>query len=217
MSTATSKKDTCRQLVHHHGTLFSEELGIDLKKGTPSPLFRWLCASLLCSARISGELALAAARRLADEGWTTAKKMAATSWKDRVRALNDSGYARYDESTSRMLGENCEMLLKHYSGDLRKLREQADRDPRQERRLLKQCKGIGDVGADIFFREVQLIWDEHYPFTDKITLKAAKQLELGETVGDLAELVSKKQLPRLAAALVRVDQQQLYGEYGRGD
>jgi hypothetical protein len=41
-----------------------------------------------------------------------------------------------------------------YDGDLRKLRAQADDDADALRRLVTECKGVGDVGADIFFREV---------------------------------------------------------------
>jgi len=73
-----------------------------------------------------------------------------------VRVLNRAGYARYDESTSRMLGDTCALLLERYRGDLRKLREEAGHDPQRERALLKEFKGLGDVGVDIFSREGRL-------------------------------------------------------------
>jgi hypothetical protein len=41
-------------------------------------------------------------------------------------------------------------------GDLRRLRAEAGQDPRQERRLLKAVKGLGEVGVDILFREAQV-------------------------------------------------------------
>ena len=62
-------------------------------------------------------------------GWTTARKMAASTWEERTRVLNHAGYARYDEKTSRRLAETSNLLLKCYNGDLRKLREAAERDP----------------------------------------------------------------------------------------
>jgi hypothetical protein len=147
-------------LLDRHGRTFGEELGVDVASGTPSPLFRLLCASLLMSARISAGIATAAARALADSGWTTAERLAESSWEDRARVLNQAGYARYDERTSTMLGETATLVLDRYGGDLRRLREDAGCDPAEERRRVKECKGIGDVGADIFFREVQAAWPE---------------------------------------------------------
>jgi hypothetical protein len=190
-------------LLERHGRTYAQELGIDLAKGTPSVLFRWLCASILLSARISADIAMSAARALADQGWTTAQKMAASTWEQRTRTLNGAGYARYDESTSRMLGDTAGMLLEKYGGDLRRLREDASRDPATERRLLKECKGLGDVGVDIFFREVQVVWDELYPFAGKRDLDAAARLGLEKDAASLAKRVPRHDFPRLTAALVR--------------
>ncbi|MEW5422141.1 hypothetical protein HNS03_09490 [Amorphus sp. 3PC139-8] len=181
---------------------YAEELGIDLAKNTPSPLFRWLCASLLLSTRISAGLAMAAAKALAENGWTTASKMADATWEERVRVLNHAGYARYDESTSTRLADMSERMIKDYGGDLRKLREAAGRDPQEERKLLKQFKGIGDVGADIFCREMQVAWPELYPFVDKKSLSSAQKLGLADSEEELAGLVDRAELPRLLAALI---------------
>jgi len=198
-----SRKRIIDALLERHGKTYAAELGIDLGKGTPSVLFRWLCASILLSARISAGLAMHAARALGDQGWTTAQKMAAATWEQRTRTLNEAGYARYDESTSRMLGDTAELLVERYGGDLRRLREAAERDAGRERALLKQCKGLGDVGVSIFFREVQLAWDELYPFADKRALDAAQRLGLGSDAQALAKQVPKQEFPRLVAALVR--------------
>jgi endonuclease III len=198
-----SKDRIVATLLERHGRTYAEELGIRLERGTPSVLFRWLCAATLLSARIGAEAAMQATRALAKQGWTTAEKMAATSWEQRTRTLNEAGYARYDESTSRMLGDTAELLLDKYRGDLRQLRAAAERDPQRERTLLKECKGIGDVGADIFCREAQVAWDELFPFADRRALQAAGRLGLDDDAGRLAKRVSRKDYPRLLAALVR--------------
>ncbi len=190
-------------LLERHGRTYADQLGIDLARGTPSPLFRWLCASILMSARIRAEAAIAAARALADEGWTTADKLAAASWEQRTRTLNRAGYARYDESTSRMLGDTAQMLQEKYQGDLRKLRDAAEREPARERALLMECKGLGEVGVDIFMREAQIVWPELYPFADRKALEAAAQLGLEKDVRALADRVPRKDFPRLLTALVR--------------
>lgn len=205
MPTPSETERTLESLLERKGTLFSEELGIDLGENTPLQLFRWLCAAILMSARISHETAIKAARALSEAGWTTAAKMAESSWEDRVRVLNRSGYAHYDESTARMLGDTAERLLAEYGGDLRKLRAASDRKPGAERERLKAIKGIGDVGADIFFREVQTIWPEQFPFLDAKSRKAAGRLGLPDTPGGLADLVGHERFTRAAVTLVRAE------------
>ena len=192
-----------KELLNRHGRTYANELGIDVTADTPSPLFRLLCFALLTSARISTDIAVAAAKALADEGLTTVDKMAGSTWRQRTDILNASGYARYDESTSRMLGETADLLADRYGGDLRKLRAQANGDVAKLRRLLTECKGIGDTGANIFLREVQAVWDEVYPFADDRTLKTARRLGLKGDAEALASEVSKRDFPRLVAALVR--------------
>jgi endonuclease III len=201
-----SKRRLAEALLERHGRTFADELGINVTAGTPSPLFRLLVASILFSARIGHRLAFAAARALAEQGWTTPQKLGSATWAQRVRVLNRAGYARYDESTSRMLGDTCALLLERYRGDLRRLRDRAERDPRRERALLKEFKGIGDTGVDIFLREAQVAWDEVYPFADRRALQAARRLGLGGDEQALARLVDNgaREFARLVAALVRV-------------
>lgn len=207
-----SRQRIVQVLLARHGRLYSQALGLDLRSGSASALFQWLCASLLLGGRIRAKAAEEAAQALLRQGWTTAEKLAATTWEERTRLLNRSGYARYDESTSTRLGEIATMVLDRYGGDLRTLRAAACRDPAEERRLLKAFKGIGDVRADIFFREVQLVWDEVYPFADPRALRAAVALGLGTDAASLARLVTRDDFARLIAALVRCDLGKRAGE-----
>lgn len=202
---AHSHKHIVKALLKEHGRTFCNELGIEIDQNTPSPLFRWLCASILLSARIRSDIAVAAADALSANGWTTPEKMADSTGECRTRTLNRAGYARYDESTARMLKDTACMLLEQYRGDLRVLRDCANYDPAEERERLIAFKGLGEVGVDIFFREVQLAWDELYPFADKKALKAARRLGLPGTAEELAKLVSRANYVRLLAALVRTD------------
>lgn len=198
-------KATAEAVLDRHGRTYAEEIGFDPTRNKPAALFRLLTASLLFSARISAQIAVAAARALAEQGWTTPEKLAASTWQERTRTLNESGYARYDERTATMLGETVELLQDRWKGDLRRLRDEADREPSSERRLLKQFKGIGDAGVDIFFREAQGAWEELHPFVDKRALAGAKALGLPEDGEALAGLVDRADFPRFTAALVRVD------------
>lgn len=205
---ATTKPDArhvVQALLDRHGRTFADEVGIGAVRNTPSVLFRVLCMALLMSARIRASVAVDATRALGDAGWTTARKLAASTWAERAKVLNRAGYARYDERTSTMLGDTAALLLDRYGGDLRRLRDEAARDPDAERRLIDEFKGIGTVGVDIFFREVQAAWPELRPFADRRALRAAKALGLGGDVDALARLVPARRFPVLVAALVRAD------------
>ncbi|MFW6050933.1 MAG: hypothetical protein ACODAU_07155 [Myxococcota bacterium] len=207
-----SKRDLARTLLRTHGRTFAEELRIPIARNTPAPLFQLLYASLLFSARISAENAAEAARALIDAGLTTPRKMAGATWQERVDVITWHGYKRYDERTATMLGDMAERACKEYGGDLRRLRDEARRDPKRERELLQRFKGIGPVGADIFLREIQGVWREVYPYADGKVLKAAGRLGLGDSASDLTGLVARRDFPRLVAALVRVDLEKAYDE-----
>lgn len=201
----STQQEIVDALLARHGTTYAREAGIALSRAGPATLWRLLCLSLLLSARISADLALSAARALGDEGWTTPRDLAGSTWERRAKVLNEAGYARYDERTATMLGDTAQLVLDRYGGDLRRLREEADGDPARVGELIKECKGIGDVGADIFCREAQAVWHELCPFIDERALKACSGLGLPEDPSRLAKLTGgPADTARLAAALVRV-------------
>ena len=202
-------------LLAKHGRTYCDELAINIARNTPSVLFRWLCATMLFSARINARAAVSASTALTRWGWTSARKMAASTWEERTHVLNGAGYARYDESTSTKLGEAAGLLLDRYDGDLRRLREEAGRDAGNEHRLIQQFKGIGPVGADIFCREMQVAWPELYPFVDAVALDTARQLKIGDTALELSTLVERDDFPRLVASLVRTHLARDYDEVKR--
>jgi hypothetical protein len=190
------------EVLHRHGQTYAAEAGIRLEDG-PSPLFQLLCLAVLLSARIRASVAVAAMRALRNQGWTTPRRLADSTWEQRAKVLNESHYRRYDERTATMLAATAELILDRYQGDLRRLRDAANRDPSQERKLLEECKGIGNVGVDIFFREVQNLWSEVAPFFGDQVLDTARTLGLPGNPRDLAGCCRPKELPRLAAGLLR--------------
>ncbi len=200
----SSPKSIVKTLLQEHGRTFAEELDIPLERNNPSALFRLLCAALLFSARIQQGIAVNAARALVERGWNTPQKLLDASWEDRAKCLNQAGYSRYDERTATMLGDASHLLVDRYDGDLRQLRDAADRVPDKEHQFLTEFKGIGTVGANIFLREVQGVWDEVFPFADDRILETAKALNLPDNAENLQKLVSKDDFPCLVAALVRV-------------
>jgi hypothetical protein len=195
--------DTARRLLDEAGRTYADEAGIRLTD-QPAPLYRLLVLSVLLSTRIKADIAVAAARELADAGMGTPKAMLEASWQDRVDALGRAHYKRYDESTATALGDGAQLLLDEYSGDLRELRDRADGDPKKIRELLTAFPRLGPVGADIFAREAQAVWPQLRPALDRKTLDGARRVGLPADPAALAKLTSDEHLATLAAALVRV-------------
>ncbi|UGY92434.1 endonuclease [Streptomyces gobiensis] len=185
-------------LLDQQGQTYAAEAGIKLRD-TPGPLYQLLVLSHLLSARIKADIAVAAARALFDAGMRDARKMIDATWQQRVDALGEGGYRRYDERTATQLGEAAEILLDKYKGDLRRMREQGDPE-----KLLQGFPGIGPAGVNIFLREAQGVWPEFAPYLDAKALEGAERVGLPKTPKSLARLVDEADLPRLAAALVRV-------------
>ncbi|MFB6785231.1 endonuclease [Streptomyces olivaceus] len=191
-----------RELVAAHGQTYADEAGIRLKD-TPQPLYRLLVLAHLLSARISGSIAVAAARALGEAGLRDPRRMADADWQERVDALGRGGYRRYDERTATQLGEEAELLTDRWGGDLRRLREEADGEVPEVRRLLQEFNGVGPTGADIFLREAQLVWPEAAPYVDRKALQGAERLGLPKDPDRLLGLAGKTEPAVLAAALVR--------------
>jgi len=191
------------ELLSRHGHTFAEDLAADVPADTAEAMFRLLVFATLASARIRSSAALEASNALFEQGWTSPRALVETTWEQRVQVLNQHGYARYDESTARILGESCHYLLDTHDGDVRGLRDAADHQPEREHALLMQIKGIGPVGADIFLREAQAGWDELVPYVDARTRQTARELGLPGDPRRLLALVEREEFPVLVAALVR--------------
>ncbi|MFI9201136.1 endonuclease [Streptomyces sp. NPDC053048] len=202
MAATAGDRETVRKLLREHGRTYAEEAGIRLRD-TPQPLYRLLVLSCLLSARIRASVAVAAARSLADAGMTTPRRMADATWQQRVDALGEGGYRRYDERTATQLGDGAQLLLDHYGGDVRRMREKADGDVDRLREVLREVPGLGPAGAGIFLREAQGVWSEAYPCFDGKALDGARRLGLPTDPGKLASLAGRAEAPALAAALVR--------------
>jgi hypothetical protein len=159
--------------------------------------------TLLSSARISAEIAVASARELFAAGWRTPARMREATWQQRVDALVRGGYRRYDESTSTQLQKNADHLLETYDGDLRALRPGSHGSVDDLVTALTGFPRIGPTGAAIFCREVQAVWPEVGPFFDDRALATAREQGLPDDPERLARLAPEGRVADLAAALVR--------------
>ncbi|MEV6163915.1 endonuclease [Streptomyces sp. NPDC052052] len=186
-------------LLDRYGTTYAAEAGIRLRN-TPQPLYQLLVLSDLLSARIRASVAVAAARALFAHGLRTPERMIASTWQERVDALGEGSYRRYDERTATQLSDGAELLLFEYGGDLRRLRKEADGDLDVLRGGLRRTPGVGPAGADIFVREVQDVWPETAPFLDGKALQGAEKLGLPASPAKLARLAEQAEESGAAAA-----------------
>lgn len=201
-----------RTLLDRYGRTYAQEAGIRLAD-KPGPLYQLLVLANLLSARISADIAVAAARELFEAGYRTPRAMRTASWQDRVDALGRGHYRRYDERTATMLGDGAVLLDDRWNGDLRRLREEGGDDPGRIGDLLTEFPGIGPSGAQIFLREVQAVWPGVAPYFDEKALAGASALDLPRDARKLAALAgSESGLSRLAAALIRVSRSRTAAE-----
>ena len=177
---------------------FAEEASIDVAKATPKPLFELLVLSLLLASRIDHELSLRAFASLRRAKLTSVDGLADAEPADVVHAL-DGDYLRKERTTD-LLQTCARQVRDDWSGDLRKLREEAGGDVARATELVEAFKGFGPVGAEIFLREVQVAWEDLSPFYGERVKEAAKARHVPSSDAKLAELGDPA---RIGAALIR--------------
>lgn len=109
-----------------------------------------------------------------------------------MESLHRSKTLHKEKTTDQVIGL-AEVAQSAFGGDagLIPLREQASCDPAREREvIIKSFKGYGPKTVDIFFRRVQVEWEEVYPFADGATIIAAQGVGLDvEDAEGLREVV----------------------------
>ncbi|MGB6515091.1 endonuclease [Mycobacterium sp.] len=196
-----TRKQLVRRLLKAAGTTYAEEAGIRIND-KPMPLFQLLVLCMLASKPIDATTAMRAARELFTAGLRTPKTVLASDRRSMISAFSRAHYVRYDESSATRLTDIAERVRDDYSSDLREIARRSQHDIRSATRMLKQFKGIGDTGADIYLREVQDVWTWARPYFDERATAAARALGLPTDPEKLGALAPRANA-RLAAALVR--------------
>ncbi|KAI9757361.1 MAG: hypothetical protein M4579_003475 [Chaenotheca gracillima] len=181
---------------------------IDVASDKPSAatILALLYHAMLTSARISHNLAYSSTKALVAAGYHDIETLKQSSWEDRTKLLTESGYTRYREKTATGLGELADFISKEYDGDLNNLLKRADSNSDKVRTLLKEIKGLGEVGVNIFQDTAQGVWPCLTPFIDPRSLETAKQIGLGEDVTEMFKAVGNDpvKMGRLSAALTKL-------------
>jgi endonuclease III len=165
-------------LIKNLGRRYSKILGINLRKGDDDEIFKWFLASVLFGAPISETSVLRTYRCFERRGVLAPEKILKTGWHGLVEILDEGGYTRYDFKTSDKLLEVMGNLIAKYEGSLSLLHEQAVNSSDLEKRLKDLGKGIGEVTASIFLRELRRLWMKADPKPTPLVILAAKNLEL---------------------------------------
>ena len=143
--------------------LYSEELGIDLKRKSDPELFKWFLASILFGARISETIAKNTYMAFEKYRLLTPEKIIDAGWEFLVYPImREGGYVRYDGRKSTQVLRDCEQLARDYDGSLNKLHNQAKSSKNLEDKLL-DFYGIGLITVNIFLRELRPFWEKSDP------------------------------------------------------
>lgn len=179
--------------------LYSEALGIALRKGSDAELFKWFLASILFGARISETIAgktylaferhnLLAPQAIADAGFEFLV--------DPI--MREGGYVRYDGRKSRQVLRDCAQLMSEYEGSLKRLHALSKDSQDLEAKLLRFF-GVGPVTVNVFLRELRPFWRHANPEPLPIVLELAENLGLDLTAFDRKSMA----FARIESGLIR--------------
>lgn len=170
------KKEDLRALLESLGQRYSEALGIDLPHRSDEELFKWFLVSMLFGAPITESAVVKTFESFQKHGILTPRKILATGWDGLVKILDEGGYTRYDFKTADKLLLVSQNLVEKYDGSLNEIHRQASDARDLERRLKELGKGVGDVTASIFLRDLRGIWPKADSLPTPLVIEAAQQL-----------------------------------------
>ncbi len=155
--------------------LYSEELGINLKKNDDKEIFKWFLASVLLGARISETIAKNTYKTFERYRLLKPKSILKAGWDFLVNPImREGGYVHYDGKTSTQILRNSETILKEYGGSLKRVHEQAKNSKDLEERLMS-FYGVGPVTVNIFLRELRPFWRKADPEPLPVVKKIARK------------------------------------------
>ncbi|GAB7349271.1 hypothetical protein MBLNU459_g8419t1 [Dothideomycetes sp. NU459] len=192
-----------------------ETRGADIKTYAStalSPFEDLLCAVVL-SRPISHRLGLRTIRTIlnAPYTFTTPKAIIEAGDEKRHQALFDAK-TQHKGKTAEQIGLIAEVVATKFGKDdtdtgLEKLRDEANKGWDSERDLLQaNIKGLGKAGLDIFFRRVQWLWTEAFPFVDERTARGLDKLGLPKNPDQLVKTLDQHWAKLETQSLVKGDE-----------
>ncbi|KAJ6036810.1 hypothetical protein N7540_001089, partial [Penicillium herquei] len=172
------------------GTLFDKQDHLD---AAPDTVLAMVLDVMVKSRPISHDLSRRALAHMIEEGYHHIDILSSTTWEERTNVLREGGYNRYREQCAINRGTLANMVSKGY--DREKVRE-----------LMKEIKGVGDLGVELFFNDVQSIWPSIAPFLDSRSLNTADEIGIGRDLDAIYGALGREpeDMTRLANGLSKV-------------
>ncbi|WEW57692.1 hypothetical protein PRK78_003159 [Emydomyces testavorans] len=209
-------RNEIHQLVNEQGSLPLQGIGLEFPLASRSAtLLALLLEALLKAAPISHKNADQTLKGLLKHDYHDINVLKRTTWDERSDLLHEVGYQRYNQRVATELGGMVEWLMDKYDGDLDNLYKQTSGSRSKIRSALKQIKGIGDLGVDIFLSSVQPLWPEVAPFIPERSLVTAEHIGIGTDMDVLFDEVGRdpKQMCMLSRALTKIRLEKEEKEY----
>lgn len=188
------------KLLAEHGSVPLADLGLEnSEKATGETIVAHLFNALLSSARIGHDIAHKTLQCLIKNNYQNLEALKKSTWEQRTEVLTEGGYTRYREKTATYLGDLASLIEETYDGNPIKLLSGSRKNIEQR---LKEIKGLGPLGVDIFFETVQTVEPSVAPYMGKRNVSAAKEMGLGN-VEQMWEAVGKDcmEMGKLCTAL----------------
>jgi endonuclease III len=170
-----NKRKFIQALLKELGVKFSAALGINLKSSKSEEVFKWFLASILFGARISETIAVNTYKEFERRQLLSPDSILRAGWDKLVEILDAGGYVRYDFKTATKLLEIMKNLKVRYNGDLNLLHKKSKDSNDLEKNLQNLGKGIGEITANIFLRELRGIWKKAEPYPSDLVILASKK------------------------------------------
>ncbi|KAJ5629513.1 hypothetical protein N7528_003170 [Penicillium herquei] len=206
------------------GTLFDKQDHLD---AAPDTVLAMVLDVMVKSRPISHDLSRKALAHMIEERYHHIDILSSTTWEERTKVLSEGGYNRYREQCATNLGTLANMVSKGYGmfpshlgmdvlpirliwiiadGDLNNLLHAAHGDREKVRELMKEIKGVGDLGVELFFNDVQSIWPSIAPFLDSRSLNTADDIGIGRDLDAIYGALGREPegMTRLANGLSKV-------------
>ncbi|KAL1998648.1 hypothetical protein VTN02DRAFT_5807 [Thermoascus thermophilus] len=203
-----------RRTVDDYGALPLQGTGVrEPLRPAPETLLAMVLDALLKSTRISHDLAQRAVRAVVEAGYHDVRRLRASTWDERVGVLARAGYNRYREQSATRLGDLAEWVMGEYDGDLNNVLHRADCQQQRVRSQIKQIKGLGDLGADLFVDSAQAVWPCLAPFLDARSRRTAEEVGIGTDLDAIYAALGRDPvaMSRLARGLSNVRLQRKQG------
>ena len=161
--------------------------------------FEELLSAAILSRPISHALGVRSIRTIFNDpyNFTTPRAIQEAGPEKRLQALWDAR-TQHKDKTAQQIGQIADVVVEKFSkGDaddtsLQSAREAAGKDMDEESDLLtRSIKGIGKTGMSIFFRRIQWLWEECFPYIDERTEKVLQQLGIPIEPEELKKLVEE--------------------------